>query len=78
MTTIKIKVDSENNAEAFWTAFDEAFPAIANQVRRGDATVDAATWAAIQKLEGFSDGPGHARDALLAVEATNKTITVTH
>jgi methylphosphotriester-DNA--protein-cysteine methyltransferase len=65
---VTIKADFENNAETFWAAFDEAYPEIANQVREGGATVDSATWRAIQSLEGFSDGPSYARDALMVVE----------
>jgi hypothetical protein len=62
---ITIKADDENNAETFWNAFDESYPEIANQVRNGEATVDAETWEKIKNLEGFSDGPSYAQDALL-------------
>jgi hypothetical protein len=67
MTTaqITIKADDENNAEAFWAEFSEAYPEIADQVRTGEATIDATTWEAIQGLEGFSGGPSYAPTALV-------------
>ena len=63
---VTIKADFENNAETFWAAFAKAFPAVANQVRGGKATIDGATWEAIQALEGFSDGPSYAPNALVS------------
>lgn len=68
--TITIKADMENNADTFWAAFDEAYPEVADAIRKNDfATVDQATWDAIQNLEGFSDGPAYARNALLVDDA---------
>jgi len=61
-----IVADEENNAETFWVAFDEAYPEIATQFRHGGSvTVDEETWKAIQKLEGFGDGPEYAPNAVI-------------
>ena len=68
-TQIRIKADDENNAEAFWAAFSVSYPEIAEQVRGGETAIDAATWAAIQLIDGFSDGPSYAPKAL--IEADN-------
>jgi hypothetical protein len=67
MAQVTIQADDENNAEVFWAAFDAAYPELAQQVRNGGATVDAATWQAIQELDGFSDGPDYAPTALVEV-----------
>jgi hypothetical protein len=63
-----IRVDDENYAEAFWVAFNSDYPAIAAMVRNGEAVVDQATWQAIQQLDGFSNGPAYAPNALVVVE----------
>jgi hypothetical protein len=65
---ITIRADDENNAEAFWAKFTESYPGVAEQVRESEAVVDLPTWKAIQQLEGFSDGPEYAKDALVVVE----------
>ena len=65
--TIIITADEENNAETFWSEFDSAYPEIADQVREGAATIDNATWDAIQKLAGFADGPEYARTPFVVV-----------
>jgi hypothetical protein len=67
MTTaqITIKADDENNAEAFWAEFSEAYPEIAEQLRSGETRVDTETWAKIQAVEGFSGGPSYAPTALV-------------
>ena len=67
-TQVTVRADDENNANEFWGEFDEQFPEIAKQVRKGITTVSVKTWEAIQQLAGFSDGPSHARDALLVIE----------
>jgi len=65
---VKIKADDENYAEAFWVAFNSHYPTIAEQVRKGEAIVDNATWKKIQQLDGFSDGPSYAQNDLVACE----------
>ena len=69
MSKITIKADNENNAELFWANLDEQFPGVAANLRRGETQVDSETWAEIQKLKGFSDGPSYASDALFEVTA---------
>lgn len=58
-----IKAIDENNPPEFWAAMDELFPEIADLVREGDATVDPGTWDAIQRLEGFDEGPVYALES---------------
>jgi hypothetical protein len=67
-SSVAITANDENNAEVFWGEFNERFPEVAAQVRSGTAVVDKPTWDAIRQLNGFSDGPSHARDALLDVD----------
>lgn len=65
--SVTIRPDAENNADTFWAALDSAYPAIADELRgRGVAVVDSETWAAIQQLDGFANGPDYAREALIA------------
>ena len=64
----KIKADDENNAEKFWSIFSDSHVYLADQIRvSGEAFVTAEDWREIQEIEGFSDGPEHARNALLVV-----------
>jgi hypothetical protein len=67
--TIHFRADMENNADAFWTALDEAFPAIADALRDQDeARLTPDEWAAVQALPGFADGPEHAKEALMVLD----------
>lgn len=61
-----IRIDDENNAEAFWEAIDDQYPTISASLRRnGHAIVSYKVYQALASLPGFSDGPEHARDALI-------------
>ena len=63
---VTIQIDMENTAETFWGEMEAAFPSLCESLRQNDqATVSPETWEAIQKLEGFADGPAYARTALL-------------
>lgn len=65
---LTITADDENCADTFWGHLDMLFPEIADQLRKQNkAVVSPAVWEALQKLEGFRDGPAHAREALLVV-----------
>ena len=64
-TTLTIAIDNENNADIFWANLDEQMPEIANQLRNGETQVDSETWARIQAIEGFADGPSYAPNALV-------------
>ena len=61
---ITIKADDENNADLFWANLDEQMPEISEQLRNGETQVDSETWAKIQAIEGFADGPSYAPNAL--------------
>lgn len=63
-----IKADDENNAEKFWAEFDKKFPEIAEQARKGPVSVDVGTWAEIQNIKGFCDGPPYAMNAMVEVD----------
>ena len=66
---VTVEADMENNAEAFWAALGEQFPSVASELRsNGTARVSEQDWLAIQNLEGFSNGPDYARDALIINE----------
>jgi hypothetical protein len=66
-TTIQIMADPENNAEQFWQNMDEQFPEIARQLQSTIAEVDLDTWAQMQQIVGFADGPSHAPHAIIEV-----------
>ena len=67
--TITITTDEENNGDVFFCELREKFPAIAATIMRHDeAEVSREEWAAIQKLDGFADGPDYARRALVVVQ----------
>lgn len=64
--TITITTDEENNGDIFFCELREKFPAIAATIATHDeAEVTREEWAAIQKLEGFADGPEYARHAMV-------------
>jgi len=66
---VLIRVDYEDNSEEFWATLREQMPDLAARFYDSDATVvDAETWAKIQELPGFGDGPYYAREALIARE----------
>jgi hypothetical protein len=53
---VRVRVDYENNAEAFWDALRKHKPAVAAELSRYDeADVTVDTWKFIQELPGFSD-----------------------
>lgn len=63
---IGIKVDAENNAEAWWEAVREAYPSIAQALTdHGHAVVAVDIWDQLAALPGFEDGPEHAPTALI-------------
>ena len=67
--TITITTDEENNGDVFFCELREKFPAIAATIATHDeAEVTCEEWAAIQKLDGFADGPDYARHALVVVQ----------
>lgn len=67
-TTLTVQFDDENNADIFVCELREKFPAIAATLcTSGTCDVTREEWAAIQKLEGFADGPAHARHALVVM-----------
>jgi hypothetical protein len=81
ITSITVKVDSENNAEAWWDAMRESLPALERNdpevagllsvlERHGEVEIsDPATIerfdSFVHSLPGFSDGPEYAREALI-------------
>ena len=66
--TITITADDENNGDVFFCELREKFPSIAATLcTSGTCDVTREEWAAIQKLEGFADGPAHARHALVVM-----------
>lgn len=64
-----VRVDEENNAELWWAELDAAYPEIAKSLRRNGCAVfhsgPGQVWDKLAALPGFSDGPEHARDALI-------------
>jgi len=64
---VAIMADPENNAELFWQNMGEQFPQIARQLQSTIAEVDLNTWAQIQQIAGFADGPSHAPHAIIEV-----------
>jgi len=64
---VAIMADPENNAELFWQNMGEQFPQIARQLQSTIAEVDLNTWAQIQQITGFADGPSHAPHAIIEV-----------
>ena len=66
--TLTVQYDDENNADTFVCELRQKFPSIAATLwRAGTCDVTREEWAAIQKLEGFADGPAHARHALVVM-----------
>lgn len=81
MTAVIVKIDYENNAEEFWTAFAERYPALAEtdpeiyavcKQIAADKEVEIVDAAAIQRfadfveaLPGYSGGPEFAKTALI-------------
>jgi hypothetical protein len=68
MTTaqITIKADDENNAETFWAALDQQYPAVAKALREsGEIAVTPELFGSLKQLPGFSDGPSYAPTALV-------------
>ncbi len=67
--TITITADDENNGDVFFCELREKFPSIAATLcTSGTCDVTREEWSAIQKLEGFSDGPDYAKSALVVVQ----------
>lgn len=63
---IAVRVDDENNADAWWGALTERYPNFARSLRRNGAAVIAAPlYAEVADLTGFSGGPDYAPDALI-------------
>lgn len=63
---LAIRVDDENNADAWWCALDEHYPRFANSLRRnGQAVIAEALWKNLTVLPGYEDGPAFAPTALL-------------
>ena len=70
----KIEADYENNATLFWASFRETMPRVSEAMERdGVVVVSESGWAAIQKIQGFADGPAHARAALVECGDTDTT-----
>ena len=64
--TIAITTDNENNAEVFWDSLRASHPSIAYSLGEGKIVhLTLETWKSIRQLPGFSDGPNHAKDALI-------------
>jgi hypothetical protein len=58
---ITVRVDDENNAEAWWDALSETMPGLASALRVcGEVTVDVATWGRLTALPGWDGGPEYA------------------
>lgn len=67
--TLTVRFDDENNAEIFVCELREKFPTIAATLcTAGSCDITRDEWAAIQKLEGFADGPAYARYALVVAD----------
>ncbi len=67
--TITITADDENNGDVFFCELRKKFPTIAATLcTSGTCEVTREEWAAIQNLEGFSDGPDYAKSALVVVQ----------
>ena len=64
---MKISADHENNAETFWANCRQQLPAIWEKLHDEVAELTDAEWSAVQAVEGFADGPEHARTALVVV-----------
>lgn len=65
---IQVQADDENNAEEFWAELQATHPGVARQLESGVAVINTETWEEIKKLPGFSDGPSHAKNALIGFE----------
>ncbi len=61
-----VDADDEFNADGFWFAFRQAFPNTAANVASGRTLLSTQLWEKIQSLPGFSDGPPHARNAIVS------------
>ncbi len=63
---IEVRVDTENNAEEWWSALTEAYPRFAASLRKhGAAVIAEPLWVALAALPGFKDGPEYAPTALI-------------
>jgi len=56
-TWIAIKIDEENESEAWWEAIEDRYPRLANSIRRNRcAVIRAEFWDTLAALPGFGDG----------------------
>lgn len=67
-TMRRVTIDLENNAEEFFAALAEKYPAIDQQLSDGEAVITDEEWQAIRLLPGFANGPDYAREALVEIE----------
>lgn len=64
-----VEVDAENNADAWWADLTATYPQFAALLRRdGKALVGDQALRDLQALDGYADGPAHAREALRQIE----------
>jgi hypothetical protein len=63
---IAVRVDDENNADEWWGALREKYPAFAASLEKnGAAVIKDTLWDALTMLPGFADGPEYAKYALI-------------
>ncbi len=63
---IAVRVDGEYQADEWWGALRERYPAFARSLERnGAAVIVPALWDVLAALPGFAGGPEYARTALI-------------
>ena len=67
---VTVMADMEYNADEWWAALREEYPLLAAELlRTGRVSLSLDTFKALCKLPGYSEGPDHARTALLLLTA---------
>jgi hypothetical protein len=66
---VVVTADDEANNEEFWEIFKSRHRGIARKLAFGPVSVTRRQWSEMQSIPGFSDGPPHARKALVLTES---------
>lgn len=65
---IRVVVDHETNAVAWWAALRQYEPVIARALeRKGELSLSPTVFARLRALPGWTDGPDYAKTPLLMI-----------
>jgi hypothetical protein len=66
--SIEIMADIEYNATGFWATMREVMPELTEELLMFPLWIEVtdAQWSQIKAIEGFADGPEHAKFALIS------------